>query len=276
MSAARREPLPMEGLSEPFVADPSKPPRQHAQAPSKAPVVEAPPGPAKPIVVRHFKRRAKPTLVPDDAAEVPEKARRHRAYTVSMKRYSKHRLASGAMAVEPAIRAMLDLFPGRDDACPLAEPVLAWVESLDGAAWRVNPAMLAKEDLRPAETIGSVWTTTVRVGEDNVAVTVASLRSPTPDNPDGFRCPWARCKYHLFLDPGKAVGSFKVNHPDVDDPMELENPCALAIARRGALTLEEIAALMNVTRERVRQIEGRAQGRLRWKSDPVLSEYAAP
>jgi hypothetical protein len=72
---------------------------------------------------------------------------------------------------------------------------------------------------------------------------------------DGPRpCPWVGCRYHLFLDETGAVGSLKFNHPD-REPDELDETCALDVADRGGATLDEIGELMNITRERVRQIE---------------------
>jgi DNA-directed RNA polymerase sigma subunit (sigma70/sigma32) len=36
---------------------------------------------------------------------------------------------------------------------------------------------------------------------------------------------------------------------------EMSETCALDIAERGGLTLEEVGAIMNLTRERIRQVE---------------------
>lgn len=67
-------------------------------------------------------------------------------------------------------------------------------------------------------------------------------------------CPYVGCKYHLFLDVDEDIGSIKLNFPDLE-PWELEHSCALDIAAQGGATLEEVGQLLNVTRERVRQIE---------------------
>lgn len=76
------------------------------------------------------------------------------------------------------------------------------------------------------------------------------LDCPGRDGP----CPWAGCRYHLYLDVNQRTGSIKINFPGIE-PEELDDPCSLAIARRGALTLEETGARMNLTRERIRQVE---------------------
>jgi Sigma-70, region 4 len=72
---------------------------------------------------------------------------------------------------------------------------------------------------------------------------------------DGPRpCLWVSCRFHLYLDVNEATGSLKLNFPHLE-PWELPESCALDIAERGGLTLEEIGALLNLTRERARQIE---------------------
>lgn len=72
---------------------------------------------------------------------------------------------------------------------------------------------------------------------------------------DGPRpCPFVACKYHLYLDVNPVTGSIKVNFP-TKDVWELEETCSLDIADRGGITLEEVGAIMNLTRERIRQVE---------------------
>lgn len=73
------------------------------------------------------------------------------------------------------------------------------------------------------------------------------------DCADGERpCPWVSCRYHLRVDTTFA-GNVKV------DPDFLERgdgpTCALDYADAGSHTLEEVGAAMDLTRERVRQIE---------------------
>ena len=79
--------------------------------------------------------------------------------------------------------------------------------------------------------------------------------------PPGEPCPWVSCKHHLYLDVNDRTGSIKLNFPDLE-VWELPETCALRVADRDGATLEEIAALMNLTRERVRQLEGRALRRV--------------
>jgi Sigma-70, region 4 len=67
-------------------------------------------------------------------------------------------------------------------------------------------------------------------------------------------CPFVSCKYHLYLDVHPVRGSIKVNFTDVEI-WEMTETCALDIADRGGITLEEVGEIMNLTRERVRQVE---------------------
>jgi hypothetical protein len=67
-------------------------------------------------------------------------------------------------------------------------------------------------------------------------------------------CPYVSCKYHLYIDVHPVRGSIKVNFPDVE-VWEMTETCALDVADRGGITLEEVGEIMNLTRERVRQVE---------------------
>lgn len=67
-------------------------------------------------------------------------------------------------------------------------------------------------------------------------------------------CLYVSCRYHLYLDVNPATGSIKINFPD-KNVWELEETCALDVAERGGVTLEEVGDIMNLTRERIRQVE---------------------
>lgn len=67
-------------------------------------------------------------------------------------------------------------------------------------------------------------------------------------------CPFVSCKYHLYLDVNPETGSIKLNFPDIEI-WEMAETCALDIAERGGVTLEEVGEIMNLTRERIRQLE---------------------
>ena len=70
-------------------------------------------------------------------------------------------------------------------------------------------------------------------------------------------CPFVSCKYHLYLDVQARTGAIKLNFPDLEVE-EMRESCSLDVADRGGATLEEVGAIMNLTRERVRQLELRA------------------
>lgn len=99
----------------------------------------------------------------------------------------------------------------------------------------------------------------------------ADVRRPRvrADCVDGPRpCPFVACKHHLYLDV-TATGSIVMNFPDVE-PDELEETCSLDVADGGESTLHRTGELMNLTRERVRQMETRSLGKLR-SCDETLS-----
>lgn len=66
-------------------------------------------------------------------------------------------------------------------------------------------------------------------------------------------CVFVGCTKHLYLEVTEA-GGLKINFPGVD-PLDLVETCSVDRGERGAITLEEVGALTNLTRERVRQIE---------------------
>lgn len=80
-------------------------------------------------------------------------------------------------------------------------------------------------------------------------------------------CPWVACKHHLYLDVNEETGSIKLNFPDLE-PWELQHTCALDVAERGGITLEEVGEITNLTRERIRQLEVRGLLKLKC-SDPL-------
>lgn len=97
--------------------------------------------------------------------------------------------------------------------------------------------------------------------------------------PEERPCPYVSCKHHLYLDLKANSGtSIIINFPD-KDPDELHETCSLDLAERGShlnigdsnWTLDEVGKFINVTRERVRQIEESALRKLR-ESCPDIYE----
>ena len=71
-------------------------------------------------------------------------------------------------------------------------------------------------------------------------------------------CVFVSCKQSLFLDVSE-TGSIILNFPHLEPgQMPANQSCALDLADRGAMTLEDIAVVTNLTRERIRQVELKA------------------
>lgn len=70
-------------------------------------------------------------------------------------------------------------------------------------------------------------------------------------------CCFVGCQWNLYLDVNEATGSIRFNFPDLH-PWEMapNESCAKDVARdEGGTTLARVADLLNVTRERARQVE---------------------
>ncbi len=74
-------------------------------------------------------------------------------------------------------------------------------------------------------------------------------------------CPYVSCKHHLFLDVSARTGAIKLNFPDLE-VWDMKETCALDVADRGGTTLEDVGAIMNLTRERIRQVEVKGLAKL--------------
>jgi hypothetical protein len=67
-------------------------------------------------------------------------------------------------------------------------------------------------------------------------------------------CPFVSCRHHLYLDVHETSGRVKMNFPHLEVD-ELEESCSLDVAERGGVTLDTVGRFMNITRERIRQLE---------------------
>jgi len=69
------------------------------------------------------------------------------------------------------------------------------------------------------------------------------------------------------------TGAIKLNYPDLE-VWELSESCSLDIADHGGTTLEDVGAIMNLTRERVRQVELKVLAKLEaLKGMDTLRQY---
>lgn len=86
-------------------------------------------------------------------------------------------------------------------------------------------------------------------------------------------CPFVSCKYHLYIDVSPRTGAIKLNFPDLE-VWDLGESCSLDVADRGGTTLEDVGAIMNLTRERIRQVEVKALAKLEALRDMMaLRDY---
>ncbi len=94
---------------------------------------------------------------------------------------------------------------------------------------------------------------------------------------DGPRpCPHVSCRHHLYLDVSPRTGAIKLNFPDLE-VWDLPTSCALDVAEGGATTLEDVGGILNLTRERIRQLELSALARLEALGDMLaLRELIDP
>src|SRR4029079_6993996 len=79
-------------------------------------------------------------------------------------------------------------------------------------------------------------------------------------------CPYVSCKHHLYLDVSARTDAIKLNFPDLE-VWDMNETCALDVADRGGTTLEEVGAIMNLTRERIRQVEVKGLAKLQALKD---------
>ena len=101
------------------------------------------------------------------------------------------------------------------------------------------------------------------VEENRPRVRADCINGPRP-------CMFVSCKHNLYLDVNPDTGSIKLNFPD-KEIWELEYTCALDVAEKGGITLEEVGEIMNLTRERIRQVETRGLMKLREATEAELS-----
>lgn len=131
----------------------------------------------------------------------------------------------------------------------------------------------ARKGLTRSKTISS--RTLSREDGDDEEKAFLDVDQERPETRDDCRlserpCPFVSCKYHLYLDVNPSTGSIKLNFPDLE-VWELPETCALDVAERGGMTLEEVGELLNLTRERIRQVESKGLDKVRDEHDEELT-----
>lgn len=156
----------------------------------------------------------------------------------------------GRSPTQPGVNAVAAEAPPRQAMGPVAPTRDASESTRDPAARqrrsRLRPKTIAGKRLTRAEImegislIDDMWYERPKTRADCV---------------DGIRpCPFVSCKYHLYLDVKDETQSIKLNFPHLE-VWEMEHSCALDVSEQGGLTLEEVGHILNLTRERVRQVE---------------------
>jgi hypothetical protein len=170
-------------------------------------------------------------------------------------------LESGAWGTDPALEAV-------DAECD--DDSEATAESADD-----EPPSLSRKVRRRSRRVRPRSKTIAMKRLTREELRLGALLNPPVDIPrpnsrgecleEARPCPWVACKHHLYLDVNPETGSIKINFPDLE-PWEMNETCALDVADRGGITLEEVGEIMNLTRERIRQVEVRGLLKLKMSS----------
>jgi hypothetical protein len=173
-------------------------------------------------------------------------------------------------SAEPSEPIELD----EEDSGELIDPDAAEAAGLDAAEadGDADPPAVSRKVRRRARRTRPRSKTIAMKRLTREELRIGALLNPPVDMPrpdtraecqqDARPCPWVACKHHLYLDVNPETGSIKINFPDLE-PWELGETCALDIAERGGITLEEVGEIMNLTRERIRQVEVRGLAKLK-------------
>jgi len=166
------------------------------------------------------------------------------------------------MADEKSEFEELEAFEG-DTADEQPQPEVAKIRckvraSRDGRfrSKTIAPKRLTRDEKRLAQEL---------VYPENVArphTRAECLAMPRP-------CPFVSCEHHLYLDVNPDSGAIKLNFPHLD-VWEMAETCSLDVADRGGITLEDVGSILNLTRERIRQVEVRGLVKIRTKNSEAL------
>lgn len=145
----------------------------------------------------------------------------------------------------------------------------------------IAPRRLSKKEIRTSQEIPDWVHAISRPKTRRDCLTAAEAAALNGGQDDGLGdgsncrrpCRFVSCRYHLYLDTNPETGSIKLNFPSLE-VWEMKKTCALDIADRGGATLEEIGEMINLTRERARQIEVRGLIKLKAVGVSLTGESA--
>lgn len=149
-----------------------------------------------------------------------------------------------------------------DPTGPMQQPVFEKV--MHPGSGKMRPRRHPDQPRSETTPIKALTRAVMRDGEEEIGGEVPDEPRPRTraDCEGGERpCPYVSCKYNLYLDVTE-TGSIQINFPNLE-PWELANSCALDVADNGGATLEETGRMLNVTRERIRQLEVKALFKVR-------------
>ncbi len=135
---------------------------------------------------------------------------------------------------------------------------LQWARSIVAA----QPDRAAKQ---PKSTSAKATTLKVLAGAPRPNTRAECLQGQRP-------CPYVGCAHHLYIDVSRK-GAIEERAHGLE-PWEMVDTCALDVAERGwepgggrgpGATLDDVAEILGLTKERVRQIEEKAIERLKKK-----------
>lgn len=125
--------------------------------------------------------------------------------------------------------------------------------------WKTNLGIRRKDAKRRCGHDGSSITLRAELSQEDLIAGAELLEHGPSSRPKTLSecpsgpCPYVGCRHHLYSEIS-AGGWLKIVWPQ-RDPLEIPDTCSLRVAANGEHILEDVAAYMNCTRERVRQIE---------------------
>lgn len=171
----------------------------------------------------------------------------------------RHSVGNGRRAARPEpVTSLPEVVDTFDSDAPAVDRVRSKLRIIDGRvrAKTVAPSKLSRDEKRAAEL------TDYPTDVERPTCREDCYQMPRP-------CPFVSCSHHLYLDVNQNTGALKLNFPHLE-VHEMNETCSLDVADRGGITLEEVGAILNLTRERIRQVEVRGLSKIKDHADAEL------